>query len=133
MQPLVGHFVEPAAGFQFQGLQSVEQVVFDVADVALDPALVMGLAQRTGHGLEAEVRGQFQIAWMELGRSAGRMAQHGRAQIVDHEAARHTAEELEGTHMAAEPMLHLLGQREGHVQQATEAQGQHEEAQASSG
>src|SRR5207249_1403001 len=73
-----------------------QRVAFDVMDAALlDLAFVLGRPRPTGRDEEAVVLGALAIAALHLG-IVQRSVHDGGAEIIEHDPARHAAEELEG-------------------------------------
>ena len=78
--------------------------------------------------------GEVGVAGVEHRRLTAQALQHGGLQVVDHDFGWDpTCEGFEGVHMAAEEVLHGLGDGELEVHQAAVAQHHDEEAQAASG
>src|ERR1019366_835808 len=87
VNPNIGHRVQPIArGRIDQGkirqLQTVEEVLFDVAHAVFNAAFFLGLPDATGPELEAVMVGKIQVTRVEDYR-AGRSAQDGDLGIVD--------------------------------------------------
>src|SRR6185295_12520800 len=93
-EPLLGELVE--VGPALEGAVADEEVVLDVADVALVLALGLGPGWATGPGAEAVVAGQIEEPGMELDLAATPMREDGGLLIVDQNLGRPAAKPLEG-------------------------------------
>src|SRR6185369_1596805 len=98
------------------------------ADRALDASFFVAPGDVAGTRLEAVVTGQLEIPRVKSDLIATPLEDH-RAEVVGEQMARHTAEVLEGAHVAAEEIGEGLVEEKLHVEQARVAQGQDESRQ----
>jgi hypothetical protein len=94
-EPLLGELIE--MGPALEGPVVDEEVVLNVADVALVLALGLGACRAAGPRPKAVVAGQVQESGMELDRAAAPMGDDGGLLIVDQDLARDAAEPLDGS------------------------------------
>ena len=124
----IGHGIEPVACGRIQfpevgDVESGEEVFLHVADAGLDAALLVSGADVARFDFEAVMAGEVGVAGVEHRRLPDRALQHRGLQIVDHDARGNACgEELEGIEVAAEEVLHGLGDGELDVHQAAVAQ-----------
>ncbi len=116
--------VDVAEGAAGQG------VALDVVDAALfHLAFVLGRARPTGRDEKAVVLGALAIAALDLGIVERGVDDRG-AEIVEHDAARDAAEELEGGAMQAQPRRDRLVEDQLGVLMPTARQRHHEDPRA---
>ena len=124
----VGDGVEPVSGggverAEVGDVESGEEVLLHVADAGLDAAFLVSGADVARCDFEAVMTGEVGVAGIEHRCLADRALQHGGLQVVDHDFGWDPAcEGFEGVHMAAEEVLHGLGDGELDVHQAAVAQ-----------
>ena len=138
MDTHVGDVVEPLArggieGTEVGDVESGEEVLLHVPDAGLDTAFLVSGADVARCDLEAVMASEVGVAGVEYRGVTAQALQHGALEIVDHDPGGPSrTEELEGVEVAAEEVLHGLGDGELDVHQAAVAQHHHEEAQPSS-
>ena len=93
----------------------------------------MRLTHPAGADLETVVVGEIQVARIELGRLAQRMAQDRRLAVIDHGPGGHPAKEAEGIFVATQEQFLALAQGELDVEQAAVTEHAHEEGKPSAG
>ena len=138
MHAPIGESVQPEAGRrvdggQFGGVQAIEEALFDISHIVLDPPLGLGLANSTGLGREAMMGGEVQISFMEEGGLADGMSEDRGFQIIAEDLGGDAAEIEQGVLQAVQEMLQRLGQGELQVHQATVTEGDDQKAQTSQG
>jgi hypothetical protein len=106
---VLGQLIE--MGPAVEGAVADEEVVLDVADVALVLALRLGSGRATGARPEAVMPGQIQEPRMEHDLAAAPMGEHRALLVIDQDFARHAAAPLEGPHQRLVGMLGVLGIR----------------------
>jgi hypothetical protein len=106
-EPLLGELIE--VGPALEGAVADEEMVLDVADVALVLALGLGPRRATGPRAEAVVAGQIEEPGMELDGAPAPMGDDGGLLIVHPDLAGHAAEPLEGPDQRLVGMLGVLG------------------------
>lgn len=124
-EPLLGQLVE--VGPALEGAVADEEVMLDVADVALVLALGLGSGRATGPRAEAIVPGQIEEPGMELDGAAAPMRDDGGLLIVDQDLGRDAPEPLEGPHQRLVGMLGVLAVRPPEVEAARVTEGVHRE------
>ena len=138
MEADIGDVVHPLAcrridKTEIGKLQAGEEVLLDVADRVFDAALFMSLSDAAGGNRKAVVIGKILVAGIEQRRFADRAFQDGGFQIIDHDAADHTAEVSEGVLVAVQEVFHGFGQREFDIEQAAVTEDHDKETQAARG
>jgi hypothetical protein len=103
-QPLLGELIQ--MGPAVEGAIADEEVVLDVADVALVFALGLGSCRPTRPRPEAIVSGQIEKPRMEDVAAAARMGDDRALLVIDEDLPRDAAEPLEG---ADERLVGVLG------------------------
>ena len=135
----IGDGVEPVAGggverAEVGDVESGEEVLLHVTDAGLDAAFLVPGADVARCDLEVVMAGEVGVAGVEHRRLTAQALQHRGLQVVDHDFGWDpSCEGFEGVHMAAEEVLHGLGDGELEVHQAAVAEHHHEEAQPPAG
>jgi hypothetical protein len=86
----VGDGVEPLPEGGVEGgeageVQAVEEVLLHIADARFNPTFLVGAFDRAGHGLEAVVGGEVQVAGMELGALSQGVLEDTHFEVVNHD------------------------------------------------
>lgn len=125
------HFGGGVDRAEIEEVQTVQEVLLDVTDAVLDPPLLITLGDVARRDIESPMTGEIQIAWIEHRRLTDHAADHGRLQIVDHQAGWAALKGSECMFMSGEEMLHGLGDGEFHIHEAAVTQHHDEERQPS--
>ena len=125
-QPHLGGRIDRA---EIEEVQTVQEVLLDVTDPVLDPTLFVALGEVAGGDVKPPVPREISKARIEHRRFTDHASEHGRLQIVDHQAGRTPLEGGERVLVGGEEVLHGLRDSEFDIHEAAIAQHHDEEGQ----
>ena len=95
-------------GTEVEEVQTIQEVLLDVADAVLDTPLLVAFGDSARRDVKPPMPGEIQIARIEHWRFADDATEHRRFQIIDHQPGRTAAKGRKGMLMRGQEVLHGL-------------------------